>query len=168
MQLTDHTTIPQLIRNVVKYIHPVEHTFLIHKVNDNYENISYKTALTKIDAISTYLISIGVQKTDRLALMMDNCPDYIFFDQALQQLGATNVSIYPTVSEQDVAYIINDSSSKVILIGNPFLLKKVLKVANECPSLSHIVPTFDDYQKITKLNFEYKIKLFLYRIINGK
>jgi len=29
MQLTDHTTIPQLIRNVVKYIHPVEHTFLI-------------------------------------------------------------------------------------------------------------------------------------------
>jgi long-chain acyl-CoA synthetase len=82
MQLTDHTTIPQLIRNVVKYIHPVEHTFLIHKVNDNYENISYKTALTKIDAISAYLISIGVQKADRLALMMDNCPDYIFFDQA--------------------------------------------------------------------------------------
>ena len=150
MQLTDHTTIPQLIRNVVKYIHPVEHTFLIHKVNDNYENISYKTALTKIDAISAYLISIGVQKADRLALMMDNCPDYIFFDQALQQLGATNVSIYPTVSEQDVAYIINDSSSKVILIGNPFLFKKVLKVANECPSLSHIIPTFDDYQKIAK------------------
>lgn len=150
MQLTDQTTIPQLIRNVVKYIHPETHTFLIHKVNEAYVPISYKETLAKVDAISAYLLSIGIQKTDRLALMIDNCPDYIYFDQALQQLGATNVSIYPTLSEQDVAYIINDSTSKAILIGNPFLLKKVLKVAAECNTLSHIIPVFDDYQKITK------------------
>ena len=150
MQLTDQTTIPQLIRNVVKYIHPETHTFLLHKVKDEYIPISYKETIAKVDAISAYLLSIGIQKTDRLALMIDNCPDYIYFDQALQQLGATNVSIYPTLSEQDVAYIINDSTSKVILIGNPFLLKKVLKVATECITLSHIIPVFDDYQKITK------------------
>ena len=150
MQLTDQTTIPQLIRNVVKYIHPETHTFLLHKVKDEYIPISYKETLAKVDAISAYLLSIGIQKTDRLALMIDNCPDYIYFDQALQQLGATNVSIYPTLSEQDVAYIINDSNSKAILIGNPFLLKKVLKVATECNTLSHIIPVFDDYQKITK------------------
>ena len=150
MQLTDQTTIPQLIRNVVKYIHPETHTFLLHKVKDEYIPISYKETLAKVDAISAYLLSIGIQKTDRLALMIDNCPDYIYFDQALQQLGATNVSIYPTLSEQDVAYIINDSTSKAILIGNPFLLKKVLKVATECNTLSHIIPVFDDYQKITK------------------
>jgi long-chain acyl-CoA synthetase len=147
--LTDISTIPGLIRNIVKNIHPDSHTFLTHKVNDAWVDISYKQALDKIDAISAYFLEMGIKKGDRLALILENCPDYIFYDQALQQVGAINTSIYPTLTEAEIEYILNDSASKTVLVGNHFLLRKVIKVANNCPSIIRIIPTFDDFEKIT-------------------
>ena len=41
----------------------------------------------------------------------------------------------------------NDSGAKTLLAGSPFLFRKVLKIANNCPNLQRIIPVFDDYQK---------------------
>jgi len=150
---TDQSTIPSLIRNVVKNIHPDTHTFMTHKVNNVWVEISYKQALAKIDAISAWFLEIGIKKDDHLALIIENGPDYVYYDQALQQLGAVNTSIYPTLSETEIEYILNDSAAKTILVGNPFLLRKVAKIANSCPALIRIIPAFDDFEKLTdKLN----------------
>ena len=144
---TDINTVPKFIRNTVANIHPDTATFLKHKVGDAWVEISYKQALEKIDAVSAWFLSIGVQKGDRLALIIENGPDYVYYDQALQQIGAVNTSIYPTLSEAEIEYILNDSGAKTLLVGNPFLLRKVAKVANNCPELIRIIPAFDDYEK---------------------
>lgn len=150
---TDRSTIPSLIRNVVANIHPDTQTFMSHKVNDEWVEISYRQALEKIDGISAWLLEIGIKKDDHLALIIENGPDYVYYDQALQQLGAVNTSIYPTLTESEIEYILNDSAARTILVGNPFLLRKVVKVANNCPSLIRIIPAFEDFEKITdKLN----------------
>ncbi|MFI5157348.1 MAG: AMP-dependent synthetase/ligase [Sphingobacteriales bacterium] len=144
---TEINTVPKFIRNTVANIHPDTTTFLKHKVGDNWVEISYKQALEKIDAISAWFLSIGVQKGDRLALIIENGPDYVYYDQALQQIGAINTSIYPTLSEAEIEYILNDSGAKTIIIGNPFLLRKVAKIANNCPELIRIIPAFEEYEK---------------------
>ena len=145
--VADKKTVPCLIRNVVANIHPDSHTFLVHKVNDEWVNISYREALDKIDAISAWFLEIGIKKGDRLALIIENGPDYIYYDQALQQIGAVNTSVYPTLSEAEIEYILNDSEAKTILVGTPFLLRKVYKIANNCPNLLRIVLAFDDLEK---------------------
>lgn len=148
MTLADQrTTVPSLIRYLVKNIHPDTHTFLSHKVGDAWVDITYRETLDKADAISAWFIDIGIQKNDRLALIMENGPDYIFYDQALQQIGGVNTSIYPTLSESEIEYILNDSDARTIICGNPFLFRKVLKVANNCPALIRIIPAFDDFEK---------------------
>jgi long-chain acyl-CoA synthetase len=129
------TTVPGFIRNLVKNVYPDTHTFMTHKVGDQWVEISYRQALDKIDAISAWFLEIGIKKGDRLALIIENGPDYVYYDQALQQIGAVNTSIYPTLSEAEIEYILNDSGAKTILAGNPFLLRKVLKIANNCPDL---------------------------------
>jgi long-chain acyl-CoA synthetase len=151
--LAERSTIPSLIRNIVENIHPDMNTFMSHKVNDKWVDISYREALNKINSISAWFIEIGIQKGHRLALIIENGPDYVYYDQALQQLGAINTSIYPTLAETEIEYILNDSGAKTILVGNPFLLRKVVKVANNCPALIRIIPAFDDFEKaIAKLN----------------
>jgi long-chain acyl-CoA synthetase len=142
-------TVPQFIRNTVTYIHPETHTFLLHKTGDVWTEVSYGEALMKIDAISAWMLDIGVAKGDRLGLIIENGPDYVYYDQALQQIGAVNTSIYPTLSETEIEYILNDSGAKALLVGSPFLLRKVLKVANNCPELMRIIPAFEDYAKYT-------------------
>jgi long-chain acyl-CoA synthetase len=147
--VTTKSTVPSLIRNTVANIHPDTDTFLIHKVGNDWVEISYREALTKIDAISAYFLDIGIKKGDRLALIIENGPDYVYYDQALQQIGAVNTSIYPTLSETDIEYILNDSGARTILVGNPFLLRKIVKIANNCPELMRIVPVFADFEKHT-------------------
>src|ERR1700744_6462221 len=141
------STVPSLIRNIVKNIHPDTHTFMTHKVGDTWVEISYKQALEKVDAISAWFQDIGIQKGDRLALIIENGPDYVYYDQALQQIGAVNTSIYPTLSEAEIEYILNDSQARTILVGTPFLLRKVYKVADNCPELMRIILAFDDLEK---------------------
>lgn len=149
VSFNEFSTVPSLLRNVVENIHKPEETFLIHKKSTDWEEISFATTLANADAVSAFFLEKGITKGDRLGLMIENSPEYVYYDQGIQQIGAINVSIYPTLSEQEVAYIINDSGIKSLLIGNPFLMRKVLKVAGNCQELRYIIPTFKDYEKIT-------------------
>jgi long-chain acyl-CoA synthetase len=148
VSFNEFSTIPTLLRNVVENIHQPEETFLIHKKSSTWQETSFKETLAKADAIATFFLEKDISKGDRMGLMIENSPEYVFYDQGIQQIGAINVSIYPTLSEHEVAYIINDSGMKAILVGNPFLYKKVLKVAANCKELQYIIPTFTDFEKI--------------------
>lgn len=144
----EFSTVPTLLRNVVENIHKPEETFLIHKRNTEWEEISFGKTLEHADAVSSFFLDKGIVKGDRMGLMIENSPEYVYYDQGIQQIGAINVSIYPTLSEHEVAYIINDSGIRAILIGNPFLFKKILKIAGNCKMLEYIIPAFAEYQKI--------------------
>ncbi|MEH6308355.1 long-chain fatty acid--CoA ligase [Olivibacter sp. CPCC 100613] len=148
--ITKDMTVPGLLRNVVEHIHADTQTFLIHHEDNRWKEISYRTALDHIQAVSAYLLSIGFKKGDRAALLLENGPDYVYFDQGLQQIGVVNVSIYPTLPESDTEYILNDSGARTIIVNTPFLLRKVLKIANNCTALIRIIPTFDGYEKYTE------------------
>lgn len=142
------STIPSLLRNVVESIHPPEATFLVHKRNADWENISFKATLDNADAVSAFFLDKGITKGDRMGLMIENGPDYIYYDQGIQQINAINVSIYPTLSEHEVEYIINDSGMRAILVGNTFLYKKILKIAGNCRQLEYVIPAFPGHSKI--------------------
>lgn len=143
----EFSTVPSLLRNVVENIHKPEETFLIDKKKD-WEEISFKKTLENADSVSAFFLDKGILKGDRMGLMIENSPEYVYYDQGIQQIGAINVSIYPTLSEHEVEYIINDSGIKAILIGNAFLFKKILKIAANCRALLYIVPAFEEYVKI--------------------
>lgn len=149
VSFNEFSTVPSLLRNVVENIHKPEETFLIHKKGANWEEVSFKETLSRADSISAFFLEKGIVKGDRLGLMIENSPEYVYYDQGIQQIGVINVSIYPTLSEHEVAYIINDSGIKALLIGNPFLFKKVVKIAANCAELQYIIPTFNDFEKIT-------------------
>ena len=147
VSFNEFSTVPSLLRNVVENIHPPQETFLINKKNTEWENISFKQTLDNADAVAAFFLEKAIVKGDRMGLMIENGPDYVYYDQGIQQIGAINVSIYPTLSEQEVEYIINDSGIKAILVGNPFLYKKVLKIAANCRALQYIIPAFAEFAK---------------------
>lgn len=132
------------LRNAANHIKTPQSTFLLTKSKTGYQPHTYAELLEQINAISAFLLDKGYKKGDKAALILENCPEYIAFDQGLMQLGVINVSIYPTLSEGEIEYILNDSQAVVILVGTPFLLKKINKVKDLCPNLKYIITTFDD------------------------
>ena len=145
----EFSTVPSLLRNVVENIHTPDHTFLKQKKGNDWTDISFQTTLNNADAVSAFFLRKGIKKGDRMGLIIENSPEYVYYDQGIQQIGAINVSIYPTLSEHEVEYIINDSGIKSILVGSPFLFKKILKIARNCRELRYVIPAFADLDKIT-------------------
>ncbi len=137
--------------NAAFTINKPQRTFLKYKVNNSYQEISFLEASEKINAISSYLMQIGLQKGDRVAFILENSPEYIFADQACMKLGLINASIYPTLTEGEVEYILNDSGSKVIIVGTPFLLKRILKIDSKGTNLEKIITLFESKESSAKV-----------------
>jgi len=57
----------------------------------------------------------GLAKGERVALMLRNCPQWVMFDQAAMALGLVTVPLYTVDRAENIAYIVNDSQSKVVL-----------------------------------------------------
>ena len=140
-------------------IHSPEHVFLMEKVGNDYTSISYKETIDNINQWAAYLYHIGVRKGDKLSIILENCPEFIYFDQALQKLGAVNVSIYPTLTPDETAFILNDSESIAVLVGNPFLLKKFQKVEDQCLKIQKVFTAFDSTIETDKIISVEKAKL---------
>ena len=145
MQIKDPQfgSLHEFLINAANKIHQPDHVFMMEKIGASYVNITYKETFTHINHWAAYLYSIGIRKGDKLAIILDNCPEFIYFDQALQKLGAVNVSIYPTLTAEETAFILNDSDSKAVLVGNPFLLKKFQKIEKDCPNIQKVFTAFD-------------------------
>ena len=61
------------------------------------------------------LSGLGLQRGDRVAIMLRNCPVWIMFDQAAMSLGLVTVPLYTVDRPDNVAYIVNDANVKVLL-----------------------------------------------------
>lgn len=80
----------------------------------------------------------GITKGDRLAILSENRPEWTITDFACLQLGAVVVPIYSTLTAQQVAYLLTDSGSRVVVVSTEQQLDKVLSIKNQTP-VEHVV-----------------------------
>ena len=60
----------------------------------------------------------GLQKGDRVAIMLRNCPQWVMFDQAAMSLGLVVVPLYTVDRPDNLAYIVNNADAKVLCFEN--------------------------------------------------
>lgn len=125
--------------NAATKIHSLDYPVMFAKEKGVWEKYTYQDVLDAVAQIGSWLMEMGLEKGDRVAMVLDNCPEYYFIDQTLQKLGLVNVSIYPTLTHEETAYILNDSGAKILFVGNAFLLKKFKKVQAECNTVMKVV-----------------------------
>jgi long-chain acyl-CoA synthetase len=88
--------------------------------------------------ISFGLLSKGIQKNDKIGLISNNRPEWNFTDMGIMQAGAINVPIYPTISLDDLTFILNDAEVKIIFVSSFEIYEKVNKVRSKVPTLKTI------------------------------
>ena len=108
------------------------------KENGQWVKYSTRQYIDYSNNISYGLLNIGVQKGDKIALIANNRPEWNFADMGIMQTGAVNVPIYPTISENDLVFILNDAEVKYIFVSSQEIYDKVNKVKNQCPSIKEI------------------------------
>jgi len=105
-------------------------TYSTQQFADNANNLSYG------------LLNLGIDREEKIAIIANNRPEWNFTDYGIQMSGAVSVPIYPTISEGDLNFILNDAKVKYIFVSSTDLYNKVKAVAANAPSVKEIY-TFD-------------------------
>ncbi|MES9963941.1 MAG: long-chain fatty acid--CoA ligase [Candidatus Sedimenticola sp. 20ELBAFRAG] len=67
----------------------------------------------------------GLRPGDRVALLLRNCPEWVVFDQACMGLGLVVVPLYTDDRPENIAYILEDSAVKLLLVQDTGRWKKL-------------------------------------------
>ena len=109
---------------------------LVSKVNGTWVKTSTQQYIDQANAISRGLIKLGVNANDKVAIIsMTNRTQWNICDIGILQIGAQDVPIYPTISEQDYEYVLNHSESKYVFVSCKEVLDKINKIKANVPSL---------------------------------
>ena len=102
-----------------------------------------------VNRLSAGLHKMGVsgndmtaEGSDKIAIISNNRPEWVFTDLAVQQLGAILVPVYPTTNPLELEFILNDAAVKYIFVSNEELLQKVQSLLAKVPSIKQVY-TFD-------------------------
>lgn len=112
---------------------------LVSKVNGSWIATSTEEYIAKSNAVSRGLLRLGIKPNDKVAIIsMTNRTEWNICDIGILQLGAQDVPIYPTVSEEDYAYVLNHSESKYCFVSCEEVYQKVKAIQDQVPSLKGV------------------------------
>lgn len=92
-----------------------------------------------VAATARMLVELGVGRGDHVAILSENCPEWLYADLGAQTVGARAVGVYQTNPAEDVAYILTHSKSRLIFCEDQEQVDKVVEVADQTPSVEHVI-----------------------------
>lgn len=115
------------------------------KENGQWRKYSTQEVRNLVDSLSMGLLHAGVgyqdgsvEGRDKIAVLSNNRPEWLILDLAIQQTGAILTPIYPTISPNELEFIFNDASIKMVFVSDQELYNKVQSVRSKTPSVQAV------------------------------
>ncbi|MCF6213129.1 MAG: AMP-binding protein [Flavobacteriaceae bacterium] len=91
--------------------------FLNQPIDRKQVSYTYREAGLESRKIARYLKELKLPEKSKVAILSKNCAHWIMADLAIMMAGCVSVPIYPTLNADTIAYILNHSEAKAIIIG---------------------------------------------------
>src|SRR5271155_1975214 len=92
----------------------------------------------RVRALADVLRGWGLVKGDRVAILSENRWEWAVTDFATLAIGGVDVPLYPTLTPEQIGYMLRDSGAKVVVVSSHELYEKVA-AAGDLPGLEHVV-----------------------------
>ncbi|MCX6322550.1 MAG: long-chain fatty acid--CoA ligase, partial [Bacteroidia bacterium] len=112
------------------------------KEDGKWKRYSVQEYIDYCNWVSYALLSMGIKKGDKVAIISNNRPEWNFTDFGISQIGAVSVPIYPTISSEEYAYILGHAEPKLVFVSDKNLYEKIKPIVDQTPGISDIY-TFD-------------------------
>lgn len=123
-----------------------------------------------VNKLSAGLLQIDInagdmtaENRDKIAVLSKNRPEWIILDLAVQQIGAVLTPIYPTISVNELEFILSDAQVKIVFVNDEHLYEKINDIRNRLPHLKDVysfekIDGVKHWKDITELSNEAKLK----------
>src|SRR3990170_1820828 len=119
------------------------------------EQISYQQLYELSNRVGNGLGDLGVEPEQRAILLLPDGPEFVATFLGTMKIGAVPVPINVLATPSDVAYFLNDSRAKALIVCQEFL-PKFETIRSQCPFLRHVILT--DGEPGGHLSFEELVK----------
>lgn len=116
-----------------------------YKYNDRWEPTSWNDFRRQTFDVACAFETLGLKECDNIAIFSANRPELLISDFAAYANRMVPISIYSTSSTDQVVYIVNDASCRIILVGNQAQYEIARDAMKRCTSLRRII-TMDTVQ----------------------
>jgi long-chain acyl-CoA synthetase len=127
---------------------------LAAKENGQWVKYSTEKVIDIANKFSAGLLEIGLsgndfshEGSDKIAIISNNRPEWLFTDIAAQQIGVILVPVYPTTNPLELEFILNDAAIKCVFVSSKDLYDKVKELCQRVPSIKKIY-SFDQLEGV--------------------
>ena len=85
------------------------------------------------------LISLGLRRGDKVAIIGNNRPEWVYAELAAQGAGAVSVGIYQDSTLNEVAYVIDHSEAIFVVAEDQEQVDKILDMIEKLPNVKNII-----------------------------
>jgi long-chain acyl-CoA synthetase len=79
------------------------------------------------------LESWGIRRGDRVAILAENRPEWAIADYATMLIGAVVVPVYPTLTGEQIAWLLRDAGARIVFLSTTEQLEKLQAVRSQTP-----------------------------------
>lgn len=151
MNITPQRTLPQLFeKSVTKY---PSNILMWEKKSDSYKGSTYSDMHTRVQYCASGLISIGINKGDRLALISEGRNDWVISELGILYAGAINVPLSVKLDElSDLKFRLAHSGCRMVIVSGGHV-HKVRAIKNDLAELEKIILLDGEPQNNEEMKF---------------
>ncbi|MGC9331314.1 MAG: AMP-dependent synthetase/ligase [Bacteroidales bacterium] len=110
------------------------------------------------------LLKMGFKKGDKIASIANNLPHWNILDMGMSMIGVVHVPIYPTIGSEQQQYIIKHSESRIVIVSDKMLYKRIQPIINDIDNLENVytlndIEDVNNWVEIIHLGREYEKEL---------
>lgn len=87
------------------------------------------------------LTALGVGRGDKIAIIGDNRPEWVWSEIAAQGAGAASIGLYQDSNVTEVAFVIDHCDASVVVAEDQEQVDKILDMLDQLPKVRHVVYT---------------------------
>ncbi|WP_455198852.1 AMP-dependent synthetase/ligase [Kaarinaea lacus] len=107
--------------------------------NSSWESYTWSECVKHVETIQAALAGEGLDTGDRVAILVRNCPQWVFFEQAALGLGLVVVPLYTNDRAENIAYVLQNAGVKLLFIEQENILHELDSIASQLKGLLRIV-----------------------------
>jgi long-chain acyl-CoA synthetase len=104
-----------------------------------WQSVTWQDYLRNVKFLALGLVALGYRQGDKLAILGDNRPEWVYSELAIQSLGGASVGIFPDSHIDQVKYIINHSDAVFLVAEDQEQVDKFLELKDSCPGIRKVI-----------------------------
>jgi long-chain acyl-CoA synthetase len=101
---------------------------MLYQQAGKWKSISSREFYKRVSGVARGLLTAGITRGDRVAILSENRPEWAIADFAALMIGAVTVPIYPTLTAEQCEYVLQHSGAKVAFVSTAEQLNKIISV----------------------------------------